>query len=832
MAEKKKKISRVKNPRVQEQRSPVAPESDYTGGKRFFKLGAALSLLVSFAVYIRTMAGSSSFWDSGEFIAASYTLGVPHSPGTPLYVLVGRVFTLLPIPVPIAVRVNLISALCGALGALFIYLLVVRFLDAVLGRSKSDVENAIKVIGGLVGAFFITFSNTYWTNATEAEVYAMSCFLMGFMTWIGLKWEEKAELPRGDLLIYLLFYLLALSVGFHLGTMLAFSGVFFYILMTREKRFSNLEFLVACFGVGIFMADATLYRSGSFTMFLVVVFVLLVLWLYTTKSSFALSCTLLFILGLSVHLYLLIRSGHNPAIDEGDPETWKALYAVLRREQYPPMNVFVRKASFLFQLQHFNGYFQEQFEMFRLYIGRLNLGSAIPIGLGLWGMVDHYTRHKKTFVMLFTTFLVTSLGLIIFLNFSDHEVRERDYFYSPAFYYFAIFIGIGAASIMNEVKKLYGKMGGTAHALTYALGGLLLFFPLVTGHHYFFKHDRSKNFVCREYAKNMLGPLEKDAIIFTNGDNDTFPLWYIQEVEHFRKDVRVVNLSLLNTPWYIKQLRDNEPKLPITWSDEKVDRLQPIPSEKGWILIRDLAIAHIVRENKWRRPIYFAVTIPPESFAPYRDYLQMEGLVFKMVPKKGTNMIAEEKLEDNVYRKFSYKSILTEDWKRDDSLYLAPYIRHLIQNYAAAFCQVAYVKRKHQKTDEAIKALEIAEQIAPDIDPVVLFLGWYYFEQGDTAKAIAQYDKEIKRHPERPELLYRLAGIYERTGDLPKALSLLDRVVRENPLDRDAVLSAFGIAAKLGMTSRAKSYLENWLKSHPNDKEIRSALEQMSKPVK
>jgi hypothetical protein len=125
---------------------------------------------------------------------------------------------------------------------------------------------------------------------------------------------------------------------------------------------------------------------------------------------------------------------HNPAIDEGDPETWRALYAVMRREQYPPTSVINRKASFLFQLQHFNGYFQAQFQMFQTYVGQLNLGSLLPIGLGVWGMVDQYSRHRKTFVMLFVTLMVMSLGLIVFLNFSDSEVRERDYFYSSAFY--------------------------------------------------------------------------------------------------------------------------------------------------------------------------------------------------------------------------------------------------------------------------------------------------------------------------------------------------------------------------------------------------------------
>ncbi len=423
-------------------------------GQRLFYAGAAIAFLVSLIVYSMTMGRSAAFWDAGEFIASSYILGIPHSPGTPLYVLLGRVFTLLPLPLTVAGKVNFISVFTGAFGVLFAYLLAVRFLDAILGKSSTTVDTLIKVAGALTGALFLAFSNTYWGNAIEAEVYALSLFFMGFMTWLGLKWSENPTGIKSTSFIFLLFYLLALSIGFHLGTVLVFSGLFFLIMMTKEKTFSNIEFLIACAAIGIFLADATIYRNGAFTLVVLAIFAVILAWFTVVKKSpFALVCTLLFVLGISVHLYLLMRSGHNPSIDEGNPETWRALYAALRREQYPPTNMLIRKASFAFQLQHFNGYLQEQFQMASAFIGQLNMGSLIPLGLGIWGMVDHYTKDKKTFVMLFVTLMVTSFGLIAFLNFSDSEVRERDYFYSPAFYYFAIFIGIGAGKPVERAQK-------------------------------------------------------------------------------------------------------------------------------------------------------------------------------------------------------------------------------------------------------------------------------------------------------------------------------------------------------------------------------------------
>jgi tetratricopeptide (TPR) repeat protein len=797
-------------------------------GKRLFYAGAVISFLLSLILYVRTMEPSAPFWDSGEFIASAYILGIPHSPGTPLYVLVGRVFTLLPLPFSIAGKVNFLSALTGAAGVFFAYVLAVRFLDVIIGKSRTLADTGIKIAGALVGALFLTFSNTYWTNATEAEVYALSAFFMGFMSWLALKWEEDPTRFKSVGFIYLLFYLLALSVGFHLGTVLVLTGIFFLVIMTRHKTFTNFEFILACVGVGILLADATLYRSGTFTLIVLVVYAAVLAWHANAKKSYFVPvCTALFFLGISVHLFLLIRSGQNPAIDEGDPETWRSLYFALRREQYPPTNVLIRKASFAFQLGHFNNYFQEQFQMASAWLGRLNLGAVIPVGLGIWGMVEHYAKEKKTFLMLFVTFLVTSLGLIVYLNFSDSEVRDRDYFYSPAFYYFAVFIGIGASSLLNEIRNFAAGRGITGAVPVVVPAILLVALPFFTLAQHFFTHDRSNNYICQKYARNMLVGLDENAIVFTNGDNDTFPLWYIQEVEKYRTDIRVVNLSLLNTPWYIEQLRDNPPRIDIKWSDAEIERLGPIMTDDGWVQIRDIAAQHILKYNSKNRPIYFAVTIPPETYAPYRDFLEMEGLVYRVVPRKGKNMVNVDKLEENVWRKYDYGGILDENWQTDNSLYRVSHITRLIQNYAAAFTQLGFEKGRRDEFGEAIKNLEVALEITPTLDPALLWLGWYKLESGDTAGAVSYYKRAIERRPEQPELLYRLAGVYERIGHLDSALIAVDELIRRDPDHRDAMMSGVGIALRFGLKDRAAEYLKAWLATHPNDTSVKRALEEI-----
>jgi hypothetical protein len=805
--------------------SPVEAAGVAAGNRRIFWIGAALSFLGSLILYARTMEGTSSFWDSGEFIATAVTLGVPHSPGTPLYVLVAKVASMLPLPFySIAQRVNLLSAFCGAAGVLFMYVLTIRFFDDMNGPSRTQRDGIVRVAGALAGAFWLAVSDTYWTNSIEAEVYGMSNAFMGFMVWLAIKWGDLPKTPRSTWLVYLIFYLLALSVGFHLGTVLVFSGIFFFVWMSKDRPFSTFDWLLASFVVALFVADATLYRNGALTVVLLVMLGGVLMYRYSRGSSFGAAVLGLFVLGLSVHLILLIRSMHNPAIDEGDPQTWRNLYAVLRREQYPPTSVFERKADFGFQLQHFNGYFQAQFQMFTAYLGRLNIGSLVPIGLGIWGMVDQFAKHRKTFMMLFVNTLVMTLGLIVFLNFSDSEVRERDYFYSSGFYFFAVYIGIGIVSVLNELAQAAEKRG-VVTPVTVGACTLFLALPAFTLQRHFFTHDRSKIKVCSEYAHNMLVCLEPDAILFTNGDNDTFPLWYKQEVEGFRRDVRVVNLSLLNTPWYIKQCRDNEPKIPITWTDEEIDRLQPVPSKDGWLLVRDLAVDHILRANMFKRPVYFAVTIPPSTFAPYREILEMEGLAYKVVRRRGENMLNVPKLEDCIVNQYRYGNILTADWKRDGSAYLQPYIQHLIQNYSAAFVQLAYAKHDAGDYAAALRFMQIAGEISPRLEPPRQLLGYYYLDAGDSVMAVDHYLDLLRERPGDDALSYRLAGIYERLGRYADALVLVDPLYKREPDAKDLSVLVFTLAARAGMPERARAYMQDWIQRHPNDADARKALE-------
>jgi hypothetical protein len=527
---------------------------------------------------------------------------------------------------------------------------------------------------------------------------------------------------------------------------------------------------------------------------------------------------------------MYIRSFHDPAIDMVDPQTWKAMYAHLRREQYPPINVFERKASIWFQLKYFAGYFRDQFRLFGdTRLGFFNLGSAsvvVPLALGLYGIVASFLREKKTWVLNFTVLALNSIGLIIFLNFSDSEVRERDYFFGGAFYYFAVFIGIGASALLALViEELKAKSKDTLKWVS-AAAAVLVIISILPVKHQWFSHDRSEDYIPRDYAYNILAGLEPDAIIFTNGDNDTYPLWYIQNVEGFRKDVNIANLQLLNTDWYIKQLRDRKPPVPISLTDEEIHRLRPMALRGGGVAWKkDLAIQHIIQQNDWKRPIYFAVTVPHESWQPYEDYLEMQGMARKLITRKGKYQTNEFMLRRNFEDIYVFRGVLGPDWKRDESTYKSEYTSGMFQNFAVAAMELARLSALRQDYREALKWTELTQQLKPDFDFPDRVLGLYYARTGQVERGIEYYERVIRENPDRAEFWVGLARIYSENDEPGKAIEVLRRGIQTSPGNRDIYANGFYTSAKAGRLEDARFFVEAWLNRHPDDKEFRGLLE-------
>ncbi|MDR0294619.1 MAG: DUF2723 domain-containing protein, partial [Prevotellaceae bacterium] len=177
----------------------------------------------------------------------------------------------------------------------------------------------------------------------------------------------------------------------------------------------------------------------------------------------------------------------------------------------------------------------------------------LPLILGLIGLLYQYRKDKRNFIVVMLLFIMTGLAIIVYLNQPPFQPRERDYAYAGSFYAFAIWIGLGVYAIYDAIRK---KIPETTAAAV--VSAVCIIVPIQMGAVNWDDHDRSHRYFARDLAYNYLNSCDKDAILFTGGDNDTFPLWYAQEVEGVRTDIRIVNTSLIQAEWYIDQMKHRQ----------------------------------------------------------------------------------------------------------------------------------------------------------------------------------------------------------------------------------------------------------------------------------
>ena len=223
-----------------------------------------------------------------------------------------------------------------------------------------------------------------------------------------------------------------------------------------------------------------------------------------------------------------------------------------------------------------------------------NVFYCLPLLLGLIGLFWQIYKNDtgiKQFWVVFFLFFMTGIAIVIYLNQTPMQPRERDYAYAGSFYAFAIWIGMGVAAIVDGLKR-YARMKPVLAATIASLACVLV--PIQMAGQTWDDHDRSGRYTCRDFGKNYLVSLDENCnpVIFTNGDNDTFPLWYLQETEGFRTDARVCNLSYLQTDWYIDQMKRpayDSPSLPISWN-----RLQYVAGKREGVRVQPDALKQVI----------------------------------------------------------------------------------------------------------------------------------------------------------------------------------------------------------------------------------------------
>ncbi len=845
--------------------------------KILHRIIAAIVFVIAAAAYFSTVQPTASFWDCGEFIASSYLLQVPHPPGTPFFILLGRVFSMIPFADNIGLRVNAISVLSSAFTVMFLYLIAVKLIQNFIKKEPENLFDALAVyIPSTIGALSLAFSDTFWFNAVEAEVYAFSTFFIAFVVWLMAMWNEKADDPDNEKYLIFIFYLIGLSTGVHLMSVLAIVPVmmviFFRKYLTDEEvlkksgiiftvhalivlavaaimwvsqsystppapetykeidsRFFMIIVIVSVLFMGafykkIFRRDSfyipiiiggialvaiypglvkylpklvTLISQNDFTLNIIALFIILaavafgIYWTAKNNKATAnmiLKCALFAMIGSTSAIMIIIRANQEPPINMNSPKTMSELNSYINREQYGDFPTFARRFSnephqqkiyteysndldFLwrYQIDHmFNRY------LFWNYIGRESTYQdsgvdwtdlfGIPFFIALFGLYFHFKKDWKMASVFLTMFIFLGYLTAFYQNQQQPQPRERDYFYVGAFFVFSLWIALGMRGLIELLQEKFQDKKLLKPAAVALLVAGFLGVPGLMLKANWFEHNRARNYVPWDYAYNMLQSVAPNAILFTNGDNDTFPLWYLQDVEGIRRDVRIANLSLLNTSWYIKQLKHNAPHgaqpVDISFTDEEIDQISPMrwdpqqisipvppeiireygitdssivktnkltwtmeaPAQFGEVKavrVQDLLVLDIIMQAKWKRPVYFAVTCSDDSKISLDDYLQMEGMAMRVVPKKSDAKTIEY-INEPVLRKqlmnepggFSktYQAGFKFRGLNDKTIFLDENHERLTQNYRNAFMRLAlhylYQEKNNSKVIETLEAME------------------------------------------------------------------------------------------------------------------------------
>ncbi len=990
----------------------LIPGKNFDRTNAFVALGVWLGVLF---VYTLTKAPTLSFWDCGEFIAASYILGIPHPPGTPLYILIGRIFSLIPWSSDIAVRLNMLSVVSSSFTALFGYLALVRILRTCFGGDDSRLARIITYAGGASGSLFLAFSLTNWNNSVETEVYGLAMMMVMAIVWLALIYREHAGSAFGERVMMLVFFIAFAGIGVHMTTFLALPAVallfilkpgtpskiwlavgafvlfelylvfalssrpdeipyyvpvaialivyLFYIfsyeqmptiylwvagglllsvlplvglavkavtgaastgsvatamntlswigkisfgatlaggiyllykyIRTRAGEGSNLHCLMsslfilaaglmtavvvlnvrgyhafllatAILGIVLFVA---IYRHVNWTVLIALTAVSLVVLgvremfygviigaaviigvgLVFKQSGWknALLILMVAVLGYSTHVFIPIRSAHKPMLNENNPsESLDATINFIERKQYGSQSMvermFVRRASWENQLGDYRRmgfwhFFKEQY-------GITDVRFVPLFILGLYGIWELLRRRARIGVPFVVLLLLASIGLVLYMNFADGtrqnmatgldyiEVRDRDYFFTPAFILFGLAIGLGLASVVHFIRDgVKHKTAGLRNVVV-SVSLALFLLPSFTLAKNYYLSDRSRDYMPFDYAWNFLISADPDAILVTVGDNDTFPLWCLQEVYHIRQDVDVVNLSLANTKWYIKHLV-NPMGVNLGWTDDQIDSLVIFRDQFGNVhRLASQVVSQVIKENYGRRPVNFLMTVPPSSRKfmgqSVDSLLVMNGMVWRMARTDGNITIDVDASIDILTNpdKCRFRGV------NDPTIYKNETTLRLTRNSVNTFMRVADTLLKANDFERAAWLMEKAVEFVPHSTDAITYLASIYADMGQREKLERLI--ETSSYADMKPLRALTARMEIKLGNPGVGENILQQLLTQYPNYRPAMEDLIRLYYETRRLDDMRKLLRNWVDRHPDDSEMAGLLANIDKEVR
>ena len=494
-------------------------------------------------VYLATLATSATFWDAGEFIAAARVLGIPHPPGTPLFIILLNVWARALSFIPFAMATNAFSAVCTAAAIALVVWWLVRAIGApVVGIGAGITAGAM---------------STIWSNATETEVYAASLCLSACAIVAGDLAGRTGE-RRWRVLAS---YLLALSLPLHLSAVVA-APVVIYLAARRLDASVDWNAAFELSGVTMFIVAASRMSAWLALVAVAVIVFAAVRSGRTLRDQVIHSSNTIAVLvvACSALAFLAIRARHDPAINQGNPATFTDLAYVVARRQYAVAGLLPRQAPVWIQLGNWFEYADWQVALglgptVIPTVARVTMSVVFAV-LGVAGARWHRRTDSRTWFAVLLLFACGSLGVIAYVNLkagtsfawafvpdgAHHEARDRDYFFVLGFLAWGLWAGMGAMSVAARFR------------VPSILGVALAALPIAMNWTVVNRRAEPDASMPSEVAKALLEPLPANSVLFVAGDNDTYPLWFAQRVGRIRRDVAVVTLPLLTANWYVDEL--------------------------------------------------------------------------------------------------------------------------------------------------------------------------------------------------------------------------------------------------------------------------------------
>jgi hypothetical protein len=614
---------------------------------------------VAGAIFWRTAYPTITWWDSSSYSLAARTLALTSPPGSVLLTLLGWPVAHLPIGSSPAHSLNLFA---GALAALVVALVfIVAFM---LRRTAGGDGHAGFAVGAALGASTLAFSDTLWTYATAFTPYILTAVFTALILWTMLRWWNDAEGADGWRWIALLGVLFGLDFSVHRTNALLGPGALAWILIRDWRTLGRLATWLG--GIGGLVA------------------------------------------GLAVQLLVIPIAAHTTSpLDFVVADTWQRFWDYITLKQLGGgflLSVFPRKSP-LWSAQTMDVLRALGANFFH-WNGRVGVLGMLPAVWAILGIVVLWRANRRLAAAWILVILLQFAATVLYFNTPANFFRSFDRHYLPIGVPIAMLIAYG----MGVVIERAGTLSPTRRLVAAVMAALAPAAQLIGN---WSAHDASRQWFARDFATNVLEALPPNAILFTVGDNDTFPLMYVQGVEGVRRDVAILNLSVANLPEYEQRRHRRDPSFPISmttperraltardWTDTTLT--VPVegtsaqlglregtsaptaitfngvrPTTGPRLLASELTVFDIVRTNRWRRPLAFAITGTTSSMMWLAPFGRLDCLFWRVVPQRDPRLEVEQ-LRERLFNGMQYRGFA------DPAVRIEGFTRNIGAQYHAA----------------------------------------------------------------------------------------------------------------------------------------------------